>query len=90
MFSYTSNFFDDEEPGIEESKILRLTSIFNNKNHLEFLLNKEKRFFKFSSTSLEFYIDIPGKTDDSLFKAYFKFKQIMFQKMILQQKSLKV
>ena len=63
MFSYTSNFFDEAEPGIEESKILRLTAIFNNKNHLEFLLNKEKRFFKFSSTSLEFSIDLPGKID---------------------------
>ena len=60
MNSYASNFPQDEQ-GIEESKILNLTSVFNNKNNLEFLLNKEKRFFKFSNTKLTFYVDIPGK-----------------------------
>lgn len=73
MNSYASNFPQDEQ-GIEESKILKLTSVFNNKNNLEFLLNKEKRFFKFNNTKLTFYVDIPGensKTENKIKFCYF-------------------
>ena len=59
MFSFASND-QDESAGISESKILKVTPIFNTKNHLEFLLQKEKRFFKFMDTELQFYIDLPA------------------------------
>ena len=59
MFSFASNK-DDENSGISESKILKVISIFNTKNHLEFLLQKEKRFFRFMDTELQFYVDLPG------------------------------
>ena len=59
MNAYATNYEQDGQ-GIDEAKILKLTSVFNNKNNLEFLLNKEKRFFKFANTELEFYVDLPG------------------------------
>lgn len=59
MNSYATNY-EQDGLGIDEAKILKLTSVFNNKNNLEFLLNKEKRFFKFANTVLTFYVDIPG------------------------------
>jgi len=59
MFFYS---YEDEsdEAGIEDAKLHKITPTFNNGNMLQMILPPDKRFFKFSDTSLSYIIELPG------------------------------
>ena len=59
MFSFMNNFGDDNL-GVEDAKILKLSPTFNNKNSLEFQIGRDKRFLKLADTELVFEVEIPA------------------------------
>ena len=59
MFSFSANFADDNV-GVEDAKVMKLVSTFNNKNSLEFVLGRDKRFLKLANTELVMEIELPA------------------------------
>ena len=45
--------------GIEQAKIIKISSTFNNNNQLEFCLGKDKRYLKFAECQLSFKLELP-------------------------------
>ena len=88
MFSFSENFTNDLE-GIQGSKIVQFSPIFNSKNSLIFNLGGDKRFLKLSETSLSIIIDVPGNyiLDNDAANKLFEAVEISVNHEIITNKS---
>ena len=88
MFSFFTNFADDAK-GVEDAKVLKLVSTFNNKNSLEFVLGRDKRFLKLSDTELVMEIELPASyvPDNDLGSKLFENCEISINHEIVTKKS---
>ena len=59
MFSFSNNFVNDDK-GIEGAKIVKMTSLFNNRNSVEFSFGPDKRCIKLSESQLSFAVELPS------------------------------
>ena len=88
MFSFTANFADDDL-GVEDAKVMKLVSTFNNKNSLEFFIGKDKRFVKLANTELVMEIELPANyaPDNDLGSKLFENCELSINHEIVTKKS---
>lgn len=88
MFSFINDFGDDVV-GVEDARMSKLSSTFNNKNSLEFDIRRDKRFLKFADTELIMEIELPASyaPDNDLGSKLFENCEISINHEIVTKKS---
>ena len=83
------NNFGDDIVGVEDAKVLKLGATFNNKNSLEFVIGRDKRFLKLADTELVMEIELPASyaPDNDLGSKLFENCEVSINHEIVTKKS---